>query len=283
MNPTITVIIPARNGHDITSRCLQSCLHTFAAMPDVDFVLVDDASEPSHKIADLFDWFSDQIDSDRVLAIRSDEWLHYTGSFYHGMSHATGENLLLLSNDMMITPSFIEKLLAVAQLHPSFGIVRGVSQWTDSHPEHKLASSPPVRTYADICRFSAHVAAQCGLTYTIDNLLSGDAVLVQRAVIRKVGMFDTQYFGYFGDLEYGIRVQRAGFQLVCAKGAWLHHEGAGHIKHGPDDPERNAKRMALVKAAYDKFRANWCPESPEKWESVRQLDFDLMRERGPIT
>ena len=34
-------------------------------------------------------------------------------------------------------------------------------------------------------------------------------------------------FGYFGDIDYGVRAHLAGFKLVCAKGAWLFHE-TGH-------------------------------------------------------
>ena len=141
----------------------------------------------------------------------------------------------------------------------------------------------PIRTYDDVLRFSAYVSGYFGLSFTIDNLLSGDAVLVKREVVDQVGHMDTQFFGYFGDLEFGIRVQRAGFDLVCAKGAWLHHEGGGHIKAQVDDPERNAKRRQLVQTAYDLFRAKWCPEAPEQWRSVEQLDFELMRTRGPLT
>ena len=49
-------------------------------------------------------------------------------------------------------------------------------------------------------------------------------------LLDKVGTFDPRYFGYFGDIDFGLRVQRGGLKMVCAKGAWLWHEGAGRVQ-----------------------------------------------------
>jgi 2,4-dienoyl-CoA reductase-like NADH-dependent reductase (Old Yellow Enzyme family) len=40
---------------------------------------------------------------------------------------------------------------------------------------------------------------------------------------------DLRFFGYFGDVGFGLRAHLAGFKLVCAKGAWLWHRRAGHV------------------------------------------------------
>lgn len=277
----LSVIIPARNSHALTERCLNSCVRTFGDMPDVDYVLVDDASDPSDKLGELFGEFNQAVKQD-VTEIRSDAWLHYTGAFRAGMEAAIGDNLFLLSNDMMVTPDFVRTMLAVANLDKTIGVVRGCSAWCDSHPEHVIKPSPPCRTQNDVYQFSAHVAQMNGLTYTVDKLLSGDAVLIKRSVIDSVGHFDTQFFGFFGDPDFGIRTQRAGFKLVCAKGAWLHHEGGGHIRVEPNFDVKQKERAQLVQNAWAKFRAKWYPEGPEVFRSVNEIDFGMLVKRGPL-
>jgi GT2 family glycosyltransferase len=60
-----------------------------------------------------------------------------------------------------------------------------------------------------------------------DRLLTGDVMLVKRAVLGRVGVMDSRLFGSVGDMDIGLGAQRAGFRLVCATGVWLYHEGAG--------------------------------------------------------
>jgi hypothetical protein len=83
-------------------------------------------------------------------------------------------------------------------------------------------------------------------------------------------VLDLNFFGYFGDIDYGLRAQAAGFKLVCAKGAWLHHFGSGHVKREIVLEKRTEEkvwtsRMALVEAGYQQFRKKWQVENPKSW------------------
>ena len=90
-----------------------------------------------------------------------------------------------------------------------------------------------------------------------------------------------RYFGYFGDIDYGMRTHLAGFKLICARGAWLFHEGGGYVKR---EMQRDAmaidqardKRLALVEEGYGEFRSKWHIERPALWEGgihAGSLDF----------
>ena len=85
---------------------------------------------------------------------------------------------------------------------------------------------------------------------------------------------DLRFFGYFGDIDYGMRAHAAGFRLVCAKGAWLFHKGAGHIK--ADTAGTNAafaRRMAWVRGAYQLFREKWDVTLPDSYAELKSRDF----------
>jgi GT2 family glycosyltransferase len=201
--------------------------------------------------------------------------------FSIGLNFATRDVIFFISNDMIVTPSFLQALLLVSSLSRDFGIVRGTSNYTDSHPEHLVEPKEPLKTYPDIDAFSRNVFSTNGCRYVEDQVLSGDAVLIKRPLLEKIGVVDLRFFGYFGDIDYGVRAHLAGFKLVCAKGAWLFHEGSGHVKHelvrhALTYEEARDRRMAMVETAYQAFRKKWNIASPEIWGgggSVEALHF----------
>ena len=123
-----------------------------------------------------------------------------------------------------------------------------------------------------------------GLAFTEDQVLSGNSILVKRAVLERIGVMDTQFFGYFGDVDFGLRCHLAGFKLICAKGAWLRHEGAGHIKTEADRTKRDFGavhqiRMRLVEDAYTLFRQKWDANLPPKYDASSPLHFFPIAEK----
>jgi GT2 family glycosyltransferase len=196
-----------------------------------EFILIDDASDPSESILDVFRDHRAKRRDTICKIVRSNKHQHYSGVFSIGLSQATRDVIFFISNDMVTTPSFFEAQLLCPRSRVSIGIVRGTSNYTDSHPEHQVVPPQPPKTYPDIDQFSRNQFSAHTAGYAEDELLSGDAILLKRElVVEKIGVLDLRFFGYFGDIDYGMRAQLAGFKLVCAKGAWLYHEGGGHLK-----------------------------------------------------
>jgi len=280
----ISFIVPARSQPQETRGCLASILNAVRVLglePFSDFIFLDDASDQKHGLVPLFTAFRGATQRPVVVA-RFRKHQHYTGVFAYGLSKAQGEKAFFISNDMVITPTWLSAVLGVSSLDPTYGIVRGTADLVDSHPEHSVVPPFEPTTPEEIENFAAYIYRRFGLFHTVDDLLSGDAVLVSRALMDKIGVLDRRFFGYFSDIDYGIRVQRAGFKLVCAKGAWLRHFGAGHIRAdreaiapGEDDPF--ARRMALVQVAYGHFRQKWDMTLPEVYRGDMPLIFDNAR------
>jgi GT2 family glycosyltransferase len=277
----LSIIIPARNGAADTSACLASVLHSVARLQlACEFILIDDASDPAENILDLFVRNRSAASAHTFVIARAMKHQHYTGVFSIGLHLAKGNNVLFVSNDMLMTPSFLMALIGVSAVRTDFGIVRGTSNYVDSHPEHRVPAPSDMRNYQDLEKFSRSVLESNGLAYTQDRELSADAVLIKRSVIDRVGVMDVRFFGYFGDIDYGMRAHLAGFKLVCAKGAWLFHKGAGHItadKAGAD--AAFARRMAWVEQAYQAFREKWDATLPGTYGQLKSRDFLALAER----
>jgi len=275
-----SIIVPARNNQAFTSTCLGSILFAVSRLNlACEFILIDDASEEGENIIEVFKQHRANAIAHHCKIVRSRKHQHYSGVFSIGLHLSTRDVIFFISNDMLVTPSFLEALLLVSSLSRDIGIVRGTSNYTDSHPEHQVEPPDPVKTYPDVENFSRNQFNLKTCTYVEDNLLSGDAVLVKRSLVERIGVLDLRFFGYFGDVDYGLRTQLAGFKLVCAKGAWLYHEGAGHVKRQLERDKQAkfedlyAKRMALVEAAYQEFRSKWHIDGPPSCAGLRSAEF----------
>jgi len=92
----------------------------------------------------------------------------------------------------------------------------------------------------------------------------GDAMLVRREVIAKIGGMDPRFYGYWADIDYGVRVQRAGWRHGIAAGAWLHHSGsASGLEDAPppdEAPRRHEELTSDSSATYALPRHKWGEE-----------------------
>jgi len=271
-------IVPARNNPLLTAACLSTLLHSVQVLRwPCEFICIDDESPPGENILESFRQHRAEARGYDVKIVRSRKRQHYSGVFSIGLHHATRDPVFFISNDMLVTPTFLQALMEVSQRSPFIGIVRGTSNHTDSHPEHQVPINPPPRAYPEVDAFSRNIFRQYGNAFVEDQLLSGDAILIQRPLIQRIGVLDLRFFGYFGDIDYGLRAQLAGFRLVCAKGAWLLHQGGGHIyqemtleKRGLD--EVMARRLTMVDVAYQEFRKKWNISTPEHWGAGDGVD-----------
>jgi hypothetical protein len=284
----LSFIVPARSLRDVTTECLvsiNSAVHALALQDRVEWILLDDQSEPAEGITDLFASFLQSTGRPGHVA-RFRQRQHYTGVFAYGLSRARGEAVFFISNDMYVTPAWLRTVLAVSAVDATYGIIRGTAEIVDSFPQHEVRPPFPERRVEDLLEFAEYMSRTRGLEVADDTVLSGDAVLIRRAVIEKIGVMDRRFFGYFGDPDYGLRARRAGFRLVCAKGAWLKHYGQGHVKaevqQRQEKPsEADARRRALVLAAWEKFRQKWDPSLPAEFVNTDQINWDRLMKVPP--
>jgi len=278
-NALLSIIIPARNNPVFTRECIATAMQSVDLLHlNCEFILIDDASEPGEGILDVFKQFRAGNPRHQFVIARSKVNLHYTGVFSLGLYLSRRERIFFLSNDMLITPHFLTAVLGVAALDPAFGVVRGTSNYTDAHPEHEVELPKVVADYPDIAAFSRAIFEILGFTYVEDPLLSGDAVLIARSLVDRIGVMDLRFYGYFGDVDFGMRAHLAGFKLACAKGAWLWHEGGGHIKRqvrvsGTEMSDAIRRRVDLVEAAYEVFRQKWDASLPPIFDPAMVREF----------
>ncbi len=200
----VSIIVLGYNKSDHTLACLESL--TKLAYSDFDVIVVDNASDVQHLKAVEY-WIESRHDS-RFMLHASQENLGYSGGNNLGIKKALGqgsEYVLILNNDVVVEPNFIESLLEADK--DIVGVERGNIRFFKTElPLQKESSN--------------------GIDLTHFEYLSGLAFLVKRKVFEKIGLFDERYFLYFEDVDFSIKAFEAGFSLCIVRARYTHSTSA---------------------------------------------------------
>src|SRR5690349_18799074 len=209
MTAALTVIVITRNAPRATQRCLRSLIHCHSALAArdraVEFILADDCSSEASNPAEHFPLFRRDTSS-RVTAFRFRAHQHFAAAMAYTMSLARGD-VLFVSHDMLLTPPCVAELLDLAESQPTFGVIRPRSAKMDF--AHNMEAHPPapIDAQEDADAFAQEIRRQFRGQLPGWPALIGDALLMRRSVIERIGVFDPRFYGFWSDLDYGVRVQ----------------------------------------------------------------------------
>jgi len=98
---------------------------------DYELILVDNGSNDS--IPELFENFKSRPEPARVHVIRNESNRGFAAGVNQGLAAAQGEFLVLLNNDAVVTPGWLEGLIARSLTDwPKIGMVGPVSNYATS-------------------------------------------------------------------------------------------------------------------------------------------------------
>ncbi|WP_051287428.1 glycosyltransferase family 2 protein [Paenibacillus taiwanensis] len=207
-----SIIILTRNQFHLTVLCLES-IRKYTPQP-YEIIVVDNGS------ADLTPTYL-KIQPDITLICNEDN-AGFAAGCNQGLAVATGETILFLNNDTVVTPQWLTSMLEVLYSSPDIGMVGPLTNYSSGH------QIIPV-TYTDLLDLnsfaSEHAKRHQGSTTEVRRLI-GFCMLVRRSVLDEVGGFDELYgLGNFEDDDLCLRVARAGYRLLIANASFIHHVG----------------------------------------------------------
>lgn len=277
LNSKISIGMAAHGNAASTYGALEALFSS--ARGEFELILIDDASldDTLEVFLEARKWHRNT----RVFAFP--ENLEYCNSVNAFLSHASGDEMIFLSNDIFVCPAYLRQLITSAGQNPDCGIFHGCSNFVDNlSPLHNI----PVAVFDKQQKFFSFGAAMAdrrrNMPLVDERYLVGDAFLVSRPVIEKIGTFDTRFFGYYGDQDFGLRAQIAGFRMVLVQSAFAFHHRDANITYLAED-ERRAKlerRHQRVGDALGEFVRKYGLDFSEAsvadipWERLSQRDFD---------
>lgn len=275
LDRSVTIGIAAHDGARITEFCLDTLFA--AAQGNFELILVDDYS--TDDTLQLFLSVGRSRPNTHVYSFPRN--LEYSQSVNAILSAANGEKIFFVSNDILVTPTWISRLLEDLS-RPSAGIVRGVSNYVDNmRGSHNFLNRGFALENNDELFALAEALPQIlsGRDLQVDPYLLGDAFAVSREVIDVIGTFDTRFTGYLSDMDFGVRARAAGFTLALDQKAFCYHLEGGNIAHLPET-EKKARfdaRLKKARSAYLQFLEKYdidAIEHPPEGGLINEVDLE---------
>ena len=207
-----SIVIVTHNQLEFTRQCLDS-LRAHTNQP-YELIVVDNGSTDGTP-----EYLNDAPD---VLLIENNSNRGFPAAANQGIRLSRGKQVVLLNNDTILAPDWLEPLLAALRNDSSIGLVGPSSNAVSGTQQISI----DYRSIDQMHEFTRQLAVtNKGRFEEVDRLI-GFCLLIRREVIDRVGLLDEQFgLGCFEDDDYTLRAISAGFRVVIARDAFVHHFG----------------------------------------------------------
>lgn len=229
--PTVSVIILNWNGLEDTIKCLESLSQI--TYSNYSVIVVDNASK-GNDVEVLKSKFGDYI-----KVIQNDTNYGYAIANNIGIENALKsgyEYVLILNNDLIVDPEFLDELINLAETDPTIGIVGPKTYYMDKPSMLYTAGGilNRVNMYFGQHWMRGHNKIDNGKydkNYEVD-FLAGACILLKKETILKAGTIPTEFFLQWEDIDYCVQIRKSGFKCMYAyKSKIWHKVGSSFKRH----------------------------------------------------
>lgn len=223
-NPTIFVVILNYNGKDTLLSCLSSVYKS--DYPKFEVVVVDnDSTDGSFELAK--NQFS------KVHFIKSPRNIGFAGGNNLGIRFALekfADYVLVLNNDAYLKKDTLAKLIVAAKGKNLPGIINPLI--LNANGKRIWFAGGKIRWLE---MKNVHLEKITAKTSYETEYCTGCAMFIDKAVFRKIGLFDERYFLYYEDADFSFRAKKAGFELSVSPSAKVCHDEQSTLKNASKD------------------------------------------------
>ena len=162
-----------------------------------------------------------------LTLIQTGRNLGFAGGVNVGIKCALKEGadyILLLNNDTVVAPDFLDELVKVAERDERAGILCSKIYFY-SEPDRIWYAGASFYSWIGFTVLRGCRRKDTGQFDTIEETEpTGCAMLLKRELCEKIGFFNEDYFCYYEDLEFGMRARRAGFKTLYVPSSKLWHK-----------------------------------------------------------
>jgi GT2 family glycosyltransferase len=243
----VSIVIPVHNNVKYTKRCIDSIRRT--TKPDLyELVIVDNGSDEETKK------FLLTLDA---VVITNETNKGFAKAINDGFTQCSGSYYFILNNDTVVYPGWLERM--VTAFDDTTGAVGPLSNYVMGKQRVVIG-----RKEAAPEQIHNIVSAQNKGQTSEAEFLIGFALMISRTAVEKVGLLDERFFAGSDDLDYSLRLRRAGYKLKIAEDVFVYHAGhrTSHNLLGKSDE--------FFEQANAEFFKKWSEELGTEIKSHRQ-------------
>lgn len=215
--PLVSIIILTRNRMDVTKACIASIQRHTSESHEIIFI--DNGSTDG-----TLDWLKELVaGTAEYRLIENNDNLGFSAGCNQGIRAARGNFILLLNNDVVVTPEWLAGLLEcfdgeeVGIVGPMTNNISGPQRWP----------WPSYRSMDELDDFSREFRRSKRYQRRAVRRVVGFCMLFRRELVERIGLLDEQFgSGNFEDDDYCLRAALEGLQNTIAVDVFIHHVGS---------------------------------------------------------
>jgi len=211
----VSIIIVNFNGVDFLKDCLSSLMNQ--TYKDFEIILVDNGSK-DNSVSFVKNHFPE------VVVVEAEGNRGYATGNNIGYEHSKGENIVLLNNDTILTPNWLEEL--VNAIKPNEIAIASSLIITDNIPHKYYERNGSLNLFGhNIMKIfnKPENLFYCG----------GASLIYKKSLLGKP--FDDDYFAYSEDVYLSLRARFYGYKVVHTNDSVLRHIGSATFKKEKSD------------------------------------------------
>lgn len=230
-----SIIIPNRNGLSYLQLCIQS-IKQHTDMP-YEIIVVDNGSQD-----DSLEYC--RYEQVRLISVPFN--CGFPAACNMGMRVASGDAIMLLNNDVVVTPNWLSNMMRCLYSVEDVGIVGPVTNYVSGI--QKVDSPYNTPQGAAI----APNVPDSGKWQDVSRLV-GFCFMFKREVMQRIGLLDEIFTpGHYEDDDFCYRTRLAGYRLLISGDTFVFHHGSASF-----EKEGEERLKALIQTNYEKFIHKW--------------------------
>jgi len=211
-----SIITVHRNGAETLLRTLDALAGAVDPQKDTVFVVDNGSSDDSLARA--------RAAHPRVEIIENGCNMGYAGAVNRAVARSRSAYVLVLNNDALVPAGVLDRFAQHFEGRPEAAVVGPLLVSRDGAPQRCFGIEPTPLGEAGLRRAERRRPKLPGEEVAPVDWISGACMAVRRAAIDRDGSIDSGFFFYFEDVEWCIRLRRAGWVALLDQKSRVVHE-----------------------------------------------------------